>query len=163
MSEQETPVYKRRPVRATTRASVWDRSGGACHYCDAPLHRFRNFTIDHVVPIVRGGTNHAENLVACYRSCNAAKNAQDADGFRARRQTVRKKRHEETMDQNEDRFLTVEQVASRLQVHEETVRRWLRERRLRGHLISRRAGYRVRASEVDRFASGDAVEEKIAA
>jgi excisionase family DNA binding protein len=67
------------------------------------------------------------------------------------------------MDQNEDRFLTVEQVASRLQVHEETVRRWLRDHRLRGHLISRRAGYRVRESEVERFASGETVEAKIAA
>jgi excisionase family DNA binding protein len=67
------------------------------------------------------------------------------------------------MEQNEDRFLTVEQVASRLQVHEETVRRWLRDGRLRGHLISRRAGYRVRESEVERFASGETVEAKIAA
>ncbi len=63
----------------------------------------------------------------------------------------------------QDRYLTVEQVSERLQVHEETVRRWLREGRLRGHLMSRRAGYRVRESEVDRFASGEAAESKLAA
>lgn len=55
----------------------------------------------------------------------------------------------------QDRFLRVEQVADRLQVHEETVRRWLRDGRLTGHLISRRAGYRIRESEVERFASGE--------
>jgi len=63
----------------------------------------------------------------------------------------------------QDRYLTVEQVAERLQVHEETVRRWIRGGLLRGHLISRRAGYRVRASEVERFASGEAPQSKLAA
>ena len=63
----------------------------------------------------------------------------------------------------QDRYLTVEQVAERLQVHEETVRRWLREGRLKGHLMSRRAGYRIRESEVERFASGEAPESKLAA
>ena len=67
------------------------------------------------------------------------------------------------MGHDEDRFLTVEQVADRLQVHEETVRRWLRDGRLSGHLLSRRAGYRVRESEVERFASGETTDAKIAA
>jgi excisionase family DNA binding protein len=66
------------------------------------------------------------------------------------------------MDQ-QDRYLTVEQVAERLQVHEETVRRWLRAGLLRGHVISRRAGWRIRESEVDRFASGEEPDVKLAA
>ena len=67
------------------------------------------------------------------------------------------------MDEQQDRFLTVEQAAARLQVHAETVRRWLRERRLRGHLMSRRAGYRIRESEVERFASGESLFPKMTA
>lgn len=63
----------------------------------------------------------------------------------------------------QERYLTVEQVAERLQVHEETVRRWLRSGALQGHLMSRRAGYRVRESEVERFASGGESGTKIAA
>jgi excisionase family DNA binding protein len=52
----------------------------------------------------------------------------------------------------EDRLLTVKQVAERLQVHEETVRRWLRERRLRGvKLGSNRAGFRIPESELKRL------------
>ncbi len=62
-----------------------------------------------------------------------------------------------------DRYLTVEQVATRLQVHEETVRRWLRSGQLQGHAISRRAGWRVRESEVERFATGDVADIKLAA
>lgn len=54
-----------------------------------------------------------------------------------------------------ERWLTVAQVAELVQVHPETVREWLREGKLPGTLISRRAGYRVRASDVDRFLSGE--------
>jgi len=56
---------------------------------------------------------------------------------------------------SEDKWLTVAQVAELVQVHPETVRQWLREGRLPGTLLSRRAGYRVRASDVQRFLSGE--------
>lgn len=49
------------------------------------------------------------------------------------------------------RYLTVAQVGERLQVHPETVRRWLRDGRLRGHFLSRKGGYRVAESELRRF------------
>jgi len=65
------------------------------------------------------------------------------------------------MDQ--ERLLTVGQVAKRLQVHEETVRRWLRAGVLQGHLLTRRAGYRIRESEVDRLVFGESLESKVAA
>jgi excisionase family DNA binding protein len=50
-----------------------------------------------------------------------------------------------------ERWLNVAQVAARIQVHPETVRQWLREGKLAGTLISRRAGWRVQQAEVDRF------------
>ena len=65
------------------------------------------------------------------------------------------------MDQ--ERLLTVSQAANRLQVHEETVRRWLRTGILRGHLLTRRAGYRIRESDLDRFVFGDQAPSKRAA
>lgn len=54
-----------------------------------------------------------------------------------------------------ERWLTVAQVAELVQVHPETVREWLRAGKLPGTLISRRAGYRVRAGDVERFLSGE--------
>ena len=53
-----------------------------------------------------------------------------------------------------ERWLTVAQTAERVQVHPETVREWLREGKLRGNLINRRAGWRVRESDVERLLSG---------
>ncbi len=63
----------------------------------------------------------------------------------------------------EDKYLTVEQAAERIQAHEETVRRWLREGKLVGTLISRRAGYRIPEREVDRFLKEGPREGKLAA
>lgn len=56
---------------------------------------------------------------------------------------------------DEQRWLTVKQVAEQLQVHPETVRGWLRSGRLKGTRISRRAGWRVRPEDVQAFAEGD--------
>ena len=52
---------------------------------------------------------------------------------------------------SEERLLTVEQVAERLQVHIETVRRWLRSGELEGRDLGHRVGYRVRESDLEEF------------
>jgi excisionase family DNA binding protein len=57
-------------------------------------------------------------------------------------------------------YLTVSEVADQLRVHPDSVRRWLRSGQLRGHLISRRAGYRIRPEDVRRFVEGDRDETK---
>ena len=46
----------------------WKRQGETCAYCDALAT-----TVDHVVPLVRGGTNYEGNLVPCCRPCNGRK------------------------------------------------------------------------------------------
>ena len=51
----------------------------------------------------------------------------------------------------EDRLLTTEQVAERLQVSTQTIQRWLRSETLRGVRLPGKAGYRVRESELQRF------------
>jgi excisionase family DNA binding protein len=48
-------------------------------------------------------------------------------------------------------LLTVREVAARLRLHPETVRRWLRDGRLRGARIKGSGGYRVLESEVQRL------------
>jgi excisionase family DNA binding protein len=52
---------------------------------------------------------------------------------------------------NQEHWLTVEGVAQRLDVTEETVRRLLRRGELPGMQISKRSGWRVRAEDVDAF------------
>lgn len=46
----------------------WRVQGRRCIYCTNPAT-----TIDHVLPLVRGGTNHEGNLAPCCKSCNSSK------------------------------------------------------------------------------------------
>ena len=50
-----------------------------------------------------------------------------------------------------DELLTVEEIADRVKVTQETVRRWLRGGRLPGLRLSDKAGWRVKASDLERF------------
>ena len=51
-----------------TRRAVFVRDGHRCQYCEAGAE-----SIDHVVPTSRGGEHVWENVVACCRRCNSAK------------------------------------------------------------------------------------------
>jgi excisionase family DNA binding protein len=51
---------------------------------------------------------------------------------------------------DERQWITVEEAARLLGVHDQTVRRWLRAGRLQGTLLSRRAGYRIQRAEIER-------------
>lgn len=48
-------------------------------------------------------------------------------------------------------MLTVEQVADRLQVNEQTVRRWLREGELEGIAFAGRTGWRISEEDLRAF------------
>lgn len=46
----------------------WQRQGRGCAYCPGQAE-----TVDHVIPLVRGGTNREGNLAPCCTSCNVRK------------------------------------------------------------------------------------------
>lgn len=46
----------------------WKRAAKRCTYCPSLAT-----TVDHVLPLVRGGTNHEGNLAPCCRRCNSSK------------------------------------------------------------------------------------------
>jgi len=50
---------------------------------------------------------------------------------------------------NEPEFLTVEEVANRLRVHEDTVLRWIRAGRLKAYKIGR--DYRIERTDYEEF------------
>lgn len=50
-------------------------SGGPCAYCGA----MGEMTVDHVVPLTRGGGNDPENLAHACASCNASKGDRTPD------------------------------------------------------------------------------------
>jgi 5-methylcytosine-specific restriction endonuclease McrA len=57
-------VHEMRNLRA-----VWIRQRRPCSYCPALAD-----TVDHVIPLALGGTNHEGNLAPACRSCNSRKN-----------------------------------------------------------------------------------------
>ncbi|XP_010036191.2 uncharacterized protein LOC104425250 [Eucalyptus grandis] len=63
-------VIKRRRIRTNlNRKSIFYRDGYSCQYCSSS----ENLTIDHVLPIARGGEWKWENLVTACARCNARK------------------------------------------------------------------------------------------
>lgn len=46
----------------------WEQQRRSCAYCPAPAT-----TVDHVIPLARGGTNYEGNLVPACKRCNSAK------------------------------------------------------------------------------------------
>ena len=57
------------------RASPWwkrRRAEGRCHYCGAQVGAHA-LTMDHLVPIIRGGRSTRGNVVPACKTCNNAK------------------------------------------------------------------------------------------
>lgn len=54
------------------RKSAWWKqqlSKGVCHYCKKNFHP-SELTMDHVLPVVRGGKSTKGNCVPCCKACN---------------------------------------------------------------------------------------------
>ena len=70
---------KREKAKARSlRQSQWwknRKATGRCHYCDRSVHP-TELTMDHVVPIIRGGKTSRGNCVPCCKECNSRKRHQ---------------------------------------------------------------------------------------
>lgn len=72
---QRAPVTRRPPkndYRRWLRRVVYSRDNGLCAYC-GKLVAFDDFTLDHVEPLLGGGTNRKENLTVACADCNETK------------------------------------------------------------------------------------------
>ncbi len=69
---------RRQKARARElRASAWWKrrvAAGVCHYCRRAVGS-RALTLDHVVPMIRGGRSVRANLVPACKDCNTKKQA----------------------------------------------------------------------------------------
>jgi hypothetical protein len=66
-------------VRRHIAPIVRERDGHRCKYCGSP----KDLTVDHVVPLTRGGTCGLDNLVTACRPCNSSKNDKTPSEWKA--------------------------------------------------------------------------------
>lgn len=71
---------------ALDRQVVFDVHGEHCRYCGVSEEEHiektgSRLSLDHVVPLVNGGSNDASNLAPCCRSCNSAKRNKSLSQF----------------------------------------------------------------------------------
>lgn len=70
-------VKREREKARQLRQTDWWRAKlqkGVCHYCGRQVGA-ANLTMDHVVPVARGGTSTRGNCVPCCKDCNSRKGA----------------------------------------------------------------------------------------
>ena len=60
------------PSYKTHKHTLYGRQEGICNGCRI-LFPFQNFTIDHIVPQSKGGTDHIDNLQLLCNACNSRK------------------------------------------------------------------------------------------
>lgn len=154
---------------AQLRLLLWKRDGGMCGICRQPVG-LDDMHIDHIVPVSMGGEGSLANLQPTHPRCNLLKGGRDRlvidrlGVSRPNQQACEPSPPASTMEhdatgcdimQDDERFMTVDEVAARLRVDPETVRRMLRTGRLEGvRLGGRKAGWRISSAAVTHLLRG---------
>ncbi|MES2743949.1 MAG: HNH endonuclease [Bdellovibrionota bacterium] len=87
--DEEFKTRERQKAKELKKSRWWQNliQKTACYYCQIPIKR-EQVTMDHIVPISRGGRSTAGNLVPACKNCNEQKRSLTAvewqdylDGF----------------------------------------------------------------------------------
>jgi len=72
--DEEIQKRERNKARELRNSQWWkrQRSQGLCHYCSKTFSP-KDLTMDHLVPIARGGHSVKSNVVPCCKECNTKK------------------------------------------------------------------------------------------
>lgn len=71
----EAEIRRQRAIARELRKTRWwqqKTSSGQCYYCGKKT-AYKNLTMDHVLPLTRGGKSTKDNLVPSCKKCNTAK------------------------------------------------------------------------------------------
>lgn len=98
VSDKRATDVRQRLDRAT-KAKVWAKTDGNCWYCGTATNPFRNFEVDHFIPIARGGTDEDNNLVPACSRCNGRKGDRDAESIRRGQHPFYGEMHQEVSDE----------------------------------------------------------------
>lgn len=73
--EDKSVLAKEKAKARELRKSRWWQNriqNTTCHYCSVPM-KPSEVTMDHVLPISRGGRSNRGNVVPCCKTCNSQK------------------------------------------------------------------------------------------
>ncbi|MFQ5589380.1 MAG: HNH endonuclease [Nitrospiria bacterium] len=72
--DDDTLKKERAKARALRNSAWWKRRRGTglCHYCGKKFHP-TELTMDHLIPLSRGGRNNKGNVVPACKACNNRK------------------------------------------------------------------------------------------
>lgn len=68
-------------IRQEKRLAIYLRDGLACAYCGEGIEQGARLTLDHIIPVERGGSNEKENLITCCARCNGMKGERNVREF----------------------------------------------------------------------------------
>ena len=76
-------------ISPAKKVRILSKVGGKyrCGYCGRQIYTWMTqspllFTVDHITPIAKGGTNKSRNLMPACAECNTAKGSQYIDQYR---------------------------------------------------------------------------------
>lgn len=72
-ARRKRAIVPTRPVTAQDWLEIIEQHKNRCHYCRRPFTEDLPATIDHVIPLTKGGLHVKENIVPACRSCNSTK------------------------------------------------------------------------------------------
>lgn len=73
-------VYSIKETRSKQfiRKQLINKNGAICSLCDKPIETMKDCTIDHIVPISKGGLTTIENCQLAHRDCNLNRGNEEA-------------------------------------------------------------------------------------
>ncbi len=72
--DEITIKKERAKARALRKTRWWQQktASGKCYYCGKKVV-YKNITMDHIIPLARGGRSTRDNLVPACKECNTKK------------------------------------------------------------------------------------------
>jgi 5-methylcytosine-specific restriction endonuclease McrA len=64
------------------RWDIYERDGARCYLCGEDIHR-KDFELDHIIPLAKGGGHIRGNVAATHKSCNRSKGAKEVGAVRS--------------------------------------------------------------------------------
>ncbi len=71
----DAEIRRERAKARDLRKSRWwqqKTASGRCYFCEKKV-KFKELTMDHLLPLSRGGKSSKDNIVPCCKSCNSRK------------------------------------------------------------------------------------------